>query len=155
MIQILRDLGFGFSWLTSLTWSALSYVGFAFVDDTDLIHSSMNSSVPGEVLASDAQKMLTWWIELLEGTGGALRPDKSFWYLVDFKFSKGRWRYRTSADMPGLLEVSESDGWTFLLDRLEPSQARETLGVFIAMDGNWRAQKEALIQKSQTFATQL
>ena len=41
------------------------------------------------------------------------------------------------------------------MERLEPSEARETLGVFIAMDGNWREEIRALLEKAIQFAEQL
>ena len=70
-------------------------VGFAFVDDTDLIHSAnypdpiyhKRSTTINKVRA-EAQQALDLWEGLIRATGGALHVKKSFWYSVDFKFKK-------------------------------------------------------------------
>ena len=49
--------------------------------------------------------------------------------------------------------MKDKDGEVKPLARYEPSEAQETLGVFIVMDGNWRRQKEVLEQKAATFAS--
>ena len=51
--------------------------------------------------------------------------------------------------------MRDKDGIIKPLDRFEPSIAKETLGVHIAMDGNWRTQKTVLMNISKRFATQM
>ena len=82
-------------------------------------------------------------------------PTKSYWYLLDFTWQNGSWRYRTKTDMPGDITIKGVDEVRVALERLEPSEARETLGVFIAMDGNWRAQVVQLLELTTVFAQQL
>jgi hypothetical protein len=58
--------------------------------------------------------------------------------------------------MPGDISIRRVDGVRITLERLEPSKARETLGVYIAMDGNWREEVKALREKTTTtFADQM
>jgi hypothetical protein len=57
--------------------------------------------------------------------------------------------------MPGDISIRGVDGVQVTLEQLEPSEARETLGVFIAMDGNWREEVRVLKEKTITFAEQL
>jgi hypothetical protein len=107
------------------------------------------------------QKVHDTWEGLLRATGGALRDDKSYWYLLDYQFRGGVWKYRCIEDMPGNIEVNVVNrrGAPLpereVLDRLEPSEARETLGVYIAMDGHWRRQIKILTEKVVVFAEQL
>ena len=42
-----------------------------------------------------------------------------------------------------------------LLNQLTPSEAIETLGVYLTADGNHKAQKLKMIQQAQTFANQM
>jgi hypothetical protein len=58
-------------------------VCFAFVDDTDLIHLTQDPQVSTLQMLTDAQEALTLWEGLLQGTGGTLAPEKSYWYLVE------------------------------------------------------------------------
>ena len=55
-------------------------MGFAYVDDCDLMQIG---SDPTEVLKS-MQKLINSWGTLMEVTGGALRTDKSWYYLLDY-----------------------------------------------------------------------
>jgi len=63
---------------------------FAFIDDTDLCVSGQST------VAQTVQSMqgsITNWEGLLCTTGGALVPEKCFWYLLDQHWSDGRWDY--------------------------------------------------------------
>ena len=62
-------------------------VGFAFVDDCDLIQSGKD---PREV-AESMQAVIREWGDLMEVTGGALETKKSYWYLIDYEWMRGKW----------------------------------------------------------------
>jgi hypothetical protein len=57
--------------------------------------------------------------------------------------------------MPGEITIRSVNGIRVILERLEPSEARETLGVYTAMDGNWREEIRTLREKVIQFAKQL
>ena len=38
------------------------------------------------------------WGDLLCCTGGALKPEKCFWYLVDYECKEGEWQYTDMVD---------------------------------------------------------
>ena len=101
---------------------------------------------------------MTKWECLLRATGGALRADKSFWFLLDYEFKAGAWTLREDwedldQDMDLLLRDVEGDMVT--LRRFAPKEAQETLGVFASMDGQWQEEVESLKKKAKTFADQL
>ena len=51
LLSIMRQRGFGFSILSSLSFTALVLAGFAFVDDTDIIHAANDPyTLPSDVL---------------------------------------------------------------------------------------------------------
>jgi len=76
----------GIGWIFAQIVCAMSaykrdIVGFAFVDDMDLwVLMEGSGSSP---IATHLQAVLTNWEGLLKVTGGALVPNKCFWYLVD------------------------------------------------------------------------
>jgi len=39
------------------------------------------------------QQVVTNWEGLLRATGGALVPDKCFWYLIAFEYKNNKWHY--------------------------------------------------------------
>jgi hypothetical protein len=46
------------------------------------------------------------WEGSLEANSGAKVPQKTFWNLMDFKWSGGTWSYKRIAECPGnLLEI--------------------------------------------------
>jgi hypothetical protein len=102
--------GHGFNVLSAITRSLVSFVCYAFVDDTDVIHSALTNSIPGEQVITEMQVVIDRWGGLLRATGGALVPTKSFWYAIDFKWTGTQWRYRDATDMPGEILITGVDG---------------------------------------------
>jgi hypothetical protein len=68
----------------------MSIVCFAFVDNTDLFHAPRNPDTPTNQILQEAQEALNLWEGLLTTTGGALAPEKSYWYLVEVVRDKGK-----------------------------------------------------------------
>jgi hypothetical protein len=144
--------GHGFNLLSALTGVLVSFVCYAFVDDTDVIHSARTVDTPGEVVIAEMQGVLDRWGGVLRATGGALVPSKSYWYAIDFKWDGTHWRYRSTLDMPGDILITAVDGSRVTLTRYDPHVAKETLGVLQAMDGNNHAEILHLRQKADSFA---
>jgi len=66
------------------------FTGFAFVNDTDLCVSGQPTAA---MTVQCMQGSVTNWEGLLHTMGGALVPEKCFWYLVDQYWSDGHWAY--------------------------------------------------------------
>jgi hypothetical protein len=94
------------------------------------------------------QEVVDRWEGSIGATGRALVPAKRYWYLIDFTWKYGTWKYRSKTSMPGNISIRRVDCIRIILKRLEPLEARETLGVFISMDGNWREEILALLEKT-------
>ena len=125
LINMLRQEGFGFHHLSAISGTDCDFVCYTFVDDTDLVHSTTVSSA----LIEGLQSMLSLWEGGLLATSGALSDSKSYWYAFDYKWTGKKWVYTTSTDLPGSLRLSGPRGpQSVLLSRLEPDEARETLG---------------------------
>ena len=80
-----------------LTNEELRCMGFIFVDDTDLIVIAKESENIEDVKVRQQQGTLCWE-KTLEITGGALKPSKCYWYLIDFQWQKGEWEYKITAN---------------------------------------------------------
>ena len=152
LINMMRTAGFGINLLSAISVSLLSFVCYAFVDDTDVAHCSSLTSTAAEIIA-EMKDVVDHWEGGLRTTGGALRVDKSFWYLIHFVWENNTWRYSTIDEQPGDLYVRGVSGVREHLSRLEPSEARETLGVFLAMDGNNDEQIRNLRKKELNLLT--
>ena len=141
-----------YSQLYRCLYSPLCY---AFVDDTDVAHCSSLTSTADNII-TEMKDVVHHWEGSLHKTGGALHVDKSFWYLIHFIWENNSWRYSSIDEQPGKLYVRGVSGNLKYLACLEPSKAPETLGVFLAMDGNnseqiSQPQKKALLCKSNLY----
>ena len=102
----------------------MEYVGFSFVDDTDQVQSS---HFEGETMASVAAKMQDA-VNLWEGgiwfSGGALAPQKSHWYTIDFRWKDGKCRLATKDETPFAIQIRDSrTGQPVEIERLDVNDA--------------------------------
>ena len=75
LISIMRQMGYGQYILSALSLSALVMAVFAFVDDTDIIHSANDPhTCPFEVLQQE-QTALNTWEGILRSTWGAIGAE--------------------------------------------------------------------------------
>ena len=150
LINMLRKEGFGFRSRNPINKREYRIVCYTFVDDTDTVHSPADQDTDVSNLMKEMQAMINHWEGGLRATGGALAiKDKSYWYCISFKWHKTKltWEYNNIADTPGNLQVRNSEGNYETLDRFEVNTAKETLGLWIALDGNQDAQVVALKEK--------
>jgi len=138
LLNVLRAKGFGCEFVMPLSKRWFKFVGYAFVDDTDIIQSLLCSDVTQAL--SSLQQAIDTWEKSLKMTCGALVPEKTVFWLISFIWHNGQWCYAPIHDSPGQLWVDDLQGDRKNIKRLETHQAYETLGVFLAPDGNLQAQ---------------
>ena len=59
----------------------------AFVGDTDIINAVNSVNTKGEDLLAQQQQVVDTRESSLNMTEGALRPNESYWYMIDYKHS--------------------------------------------------------------------
>ena len=146
------DAGFGYSDWTLIRKLAINLAAFAFVDDTDLIHTNPSPDISTDDFIQEAQQMVSTWHGLLRSTGGDLAPEKSYWYLVDFIWKGGRWEYRSIEDMPGDLWLP---GTLQPIERRPPTQFAEALGIRARPDGRMIDEVKFLRHKVSVWCDRL
>jgi hypothetical protein len=109
-----------------------------------------------KTLVQEMQQAIDTWEGGLRASGGALVPAKSYWFLTHFIFEKNKWRYARIHETPGTITIRNTQGdGRVELERLKVEEAHKTLGVFIAMDGNQKAQTTSLWEKANLWADKL
>ena len=84
LVSIYKSMGYGSRTQAPITRAWLDVMGVLFVDDTDLY--IMDECIKsGYDLWYKTQEATTAWGKLLIATGGALKPEKCFYYVVDYK----------------------------------------------------------------------
>jgi hypothetical protein len=132
LVKCMKAEGFGFDSWSVISQRALSLVCFGFIDDTDLILNSTDPTISNQALIEKAQRELTTWEGLISATGGALAPEKSYWYLIDVRPDG---KYAPPASAPGNL-VLNNKGNPVVIERLPVTAAKETLGIWSRPDGS-------------------
>jgi hypothetical protein len=135
VLNLIRAQGCGFFYMTCITHEEINLVGYSFGDDTDIVESDNDNDGP-QATAMRVQGVLDTWDVGIGETGGASEPAKSCWYLLSFISEHGCWRYATIAETPSNVSVLDASGLRVTLERLEAHEARNTLGVEMASDGN-------------------
>ena len=110
VLKVMQKEGFGTFFRACITGNTIHFVGYSFVDDTDLIQTARTPNETETEVASEMQRALNTWEGVIRATGGAIVPAKSFWYLVGFKWHEGQWAYKDEDDAPAVLSVKDSDG---------------------------------------------
>eukprot|EP00956_Cyclotella_meneghiniana_P043926 scaffold294444_cov179-Cyclotella_meneghiniana.AAC.1 len=64
-----------------------------------------------EEFVSNVQTATTDWGLLVQATGGAVKQSKSFWYLLSWKFLKGKACLKTKEElMHHVVTIPQTDG---------------------------------------------
>ena len=145
----MRQRGYGI-FVRSPT-SDFFFVGYAFVDDTDLVANDPAPSASPQSVIARLQSSINFWEESLRASGGALVPSKCHWYLVDYSWSGRDWLLLSTAQAPGAISIRSPSGRRVTIERVEPHHARKTLGIFTAPDGAMTAELDYLKAKVKTW----
>ena len=85
LLEMMRSLGHGVTFKTPLSQETESFVGFAYVDDSDNVEGDLRSGTLNiDDVFDRMQQCIDDWEGGLKVTGGAIRPDKSFVYPISF-----------------------------------------------------------------------
>jgi hypothetical protein len=85
---MLRKEGMGGVFEAPVTKQKLHIVGYAYVDNTDIITFTGNDDT--QDTTQKMQKNIDLWTGGLASTGGQLEPKKTYWYNIDFRWSQGK-----------------------------------------------------------------
>ena len=92
----------------------------------------------------------------MRSTGGALRPEKCFWYLVRFEWtSDGSWKYAQKRDDNFNMEVSDDNGIVKRIERLEVLTVKEAVGCLQRADGNMHDELKRCRDKLNDWANKV
>lgn len=160
LISMLRRAGFGLRVFTPLTKEECLLSCFVYVDDADSIHAPLaDPTLTVGRVSADMQRMLDLWSGGLHATGGMIEGEKSYWYLIDFKWNSRtlEWEYKSIAETPSTVYLRNPGQLPQPLARKESWEPDPdgTLGTFIAMDGNQRAILDSLRTKVDLWADKI
>ena len=96
--------------LAPLSLISVAFTAIMYVDDTDLfIVGSSNKESLSSVYTRALFLVGLWWRSIW-ATGGPLRPDKCFWYLIGFRWHGSKWSYITKDDDGSTISIPSLAG---------------------------------------------
>ena len=130
---------------------ALKFVGFLFVDDTDLIRFGDTTETSPITVVTRMQEGAMTWHGGLRATGGALKSEKCFWGLLAYWWHSGKVKLYTQALLPATLEIPDPDGTMVTIKRHDPGEAIKVVSVFQSLDGSMKAQLSDLKERADSW----
>ena len=149
MFQMLHTLGLATSIVTPITHHSLPLAGFAYVDDSDLFASRPDGDI--DLTVNKMQEVVTNWEYAAKVTGGALAPEKCWWYLLAFEWDDtGAWKYKT-IDESTTIYARDAMNSAHSIKLLQSHEAQEMLGVYIAPNGSCQEQLRQMKDKARKY----
>ena len=153
LLDILREKGYGAKLLSPIRKEFFHLCGFAFVDDTDTIQTG-EIGTPSEELLIEAQLEMNLWENLIRATGGAIEGDKSDYTVINWKWKHGKAKYEPM-NSESEITCLNSDGQREVLKQIPADEARRTLGVWQAANGQEDTQVEKMKAKANDWANSI
>ena len=151
MFEVMHKRGATTSITSPLSSNKMEICGFAFVDDTDLITSSIGKNDSLEE-KTKMQHTVNEWEAVSRTTGGALAPHKCWSWIIAFDWKNDTWSYKSTNNEDHKMTVKDSTGKVVQMVTLEAHMAKEMLGVQLAPDGNQEAQLKTATEKMRKFS---
>ena len=128
-------------------------LAISFVDDTDLIHVDMSKTQSALEAHVDLQESVDNWGRLLIASGGSLKPEKCFFYLISFGWkADGQWSYQSNVNKKDFaLGVPMPGGDVTEIEHLKVDVAKEMLGVKVCPTGAAVVQFLSMKKKAQQW----
>ena len=148
IVLLYKDAGHVTNCKTAYSEIVLGLMGFLFVDDTDLVIIG-NPDQSIESVTLKLQNAILCWNKLLRVTGGDLRPEKCYWYPIEFEWKKGISQIKTQTE--GEVYLTTIDGKKVPIERQPPDAAMEAVGVWQDATGSNTKQLDVLLDKIRNF----
>ena len=95
-----------------------------------MVDGTIDVVTPEADLIDRFQVVTDRWSRVLRATRDMIEPDKSNWFLVDFKWTGPvNYVYRSIEAMPGEITPLDRNGVRIPLERLDVFQTEESLGL--------------------------
>ena len=133
MIELMKEMELQSEFTTAISQRIITLALIAFVDDAELFITDLSNS-PEDIMEK-AERAINVWREVLEVTGGAMRPPKCAWTLVTYKKSKDPIILPISAN-PGDIHIPDENFVLQAVSRYEGIVARDYLGVRQRVDSS-------------------
>ena len=156
MLAAYKFKGYGAFFASAWSGMILGIAAILYVDDTDLLHVSRSPSTPENEFCLEVQNATHYWASLLQATGGNLKPEKCYWYLLSYKFVHGRAVLRPKRELSAYtLQIPQPNSTNVVIQLKDPDEASEVLGVWSCPSSNGQAQLDHMLKKGRKWGNRV
>jgi hypothetical protein len=152
LVTIVKQFALGALIQDPISEELIHTMGALYVDNTDLYTWKEHIMDPGE-LWCQTQIELEQWSCLLNATGGALKPEKCFWYLLDYECSEGEWTY--AKEMTTELRITNPDGTKSPIKQEKVTEFKKTLGIYDSLLGDNKGHLSYIVKKATQWVNRM
>jgi hypothetical protein len=127
-------------------------MGALFVVDTDL-YTWREQIMDPDKLWCQTQIELKNWSCLLNATGGALKPEKCFWYLLDYDCVEGEWTYAETRDAG--LKITNLDSTKSPIKQEKVTESKKALGIYDSLSGGNEGHLSYILEKATQWVNRM
>lgn len=146
LLRTLYEQGHFTKVVTPISLVVINLAGLIFVDDTNLILFERQGE-SSRSLTNRLQAAVDAWQGALHASGGALKPSKCKWSLLNYSWSSGKPSLKKPHPSDNDISVPTSTGRT-TIEQLSPHQAVKAVGFTQALSGDMKPQFEAIKTKA-------
>jgi hypothetical protein len=137
MINIYRNLGHGVTFIGARAQDTFTLAAVLYIDDSDLFHMAIGMPSDEEFLQL-VQNATNNWAGLVHATGGLLKPQKCFWYMLVWVWKKGKACLKTLYELPqDPLYIYQQDSTRVPIRLKAISDPEKKLGVYTCQTGDF------------------
>jgi hypothetical protein len=135
MINVHCNLGHGVTFIGAWAQDAFTLAAVLYIDDSDPFHMAIEMPSDKEFLQL-VQNATNNWAGLVHTTGGLLKPQKRFWYMLGWVWKKGKACLKTLYKLPqDPLNIPQQDSTRVLIRLKAISDPEKKLGVYTCSTG--------------------
>ena len=151
LLPILESKVDGINLFSAISLTAITLIAVIYVDDSDFLIAARTPHESVTSVLERTQQAANVWQESVHQTGGAIRPHKCRWTIVDFKWRQGKAYYKRNQEVYGKLKIKDTNGIPQTILRLQPNESEEGLGLHLPADGNQENQLVNINKKTRKW----
>ena len=153
LVEMMHREGCVTNFKSAMSVAILIFIGFIFVDDTDLMVMTKNDNEMPSQIITCMQHHVVVWQGGLRASGGALKLEKCLWGLAAYCWTAdGQWQYY---EHPGELRVNDPEGNLTTTARYNHTTTIRIVAVHQAINGNMKQQLQVLQDKADEWCTKI
>ena len=155
IILLMKDKNMNMNITSAFSTITLSYVTLMFVDDGDFPTLARYPSESIKSVVKRHQDTVDVWSKGLRVSGGSLKPEKCFWYPIEWKWNNGIAKILPLNSGENKIMAPDPQERILPITCLDTSESREIMGIWQTPTGGMEKQIEMLKHKVQEWMNML